>query len=475
MTSKQLANRMKAKGLQRLRWYCQMCEKQCRDENGFKCHCLSESHLRQMALFSSSTSAFIDTFSQQLVDGYLAELRRKGGRTVNANHVYTAYIADREHVHMNATKWDSLSSFVGYLGKSGLVEASQDEDGHLLVRYIDRDPRVLQRQEELAKKEGRERSAEEEERRRIDAEIAEARRRREDGHDEREEEDEVEARRVREEEEAERLRAWRAEGDGQRRGLSLSLQPQSHATAGRAGQQPPEAAPARMGRPSPLLLLAGAREKVVSRRDKRPAAAMAPPSTSSTSTLQLLMDEEEQRKAKQRRITDSASAPQQPHNDDGHRLLPPQLPPPSSSPRLSSFSASSFAASASWLCPSLVVRVLSRSLLGGAVYRHKAAVLAVSADGGVATLSMLSSAQSPSSPPSPALIVDCPRHELESVIPALGQPVLLVRGVRKGCRATLLRLSDDQSSCSVRVEGQGELLDGVALDAVCKLSTHSPP
>jgi len=35
---KWLANKMKSKGLQKLRWYCQMCEKQCRDENGFKCH-----------------------------------------------------------------------------------------------------------------------------------------------------------------------------------------------------------------------------------------------------------------------------------------------------------------------------------------------------------------------------------------------------------------------------------------------------
>lgn len=34
----QIANRIKAKGLQKLRWYCQLCAKQCRDENGFKCH-----------------------------------------------------------------------------------------------------------------------------------------------------------------------------------------------------------------------------------------------------------------------------------------------------------------------------------------------------------------------------------------------------------------------------------------------------
>ena len=36
LTPKAIANRIKAKGMQKLRWYCQMCAKQCRDENGFK-------------------------------------------------------------------------------------------------------------------------------------------------------------------------------------------------------------------------------------------------------------------------------------------------------------------------------------------------------------------------------------------------------------------------------------------------------
>ena len=43
---KWLANKMKSKGLQKLRWYCQMCEKQCRDENGFKCHTMSEVRIK---------------------------------------------------------------------------------------------------------------------------------------------------------------------------------------------------------------------------------------------------------------------------------------------------------------------------------------------------------------------------------------------------------------------------------------------
>ena len=50
----QIANRIKAKGLQKLRWYCQMCQKQCRDENGFKCHLTSEGHKRQMMVFGQS-------------------------------------------------------------------------------------------------------------------------------------------------------------------------------------------------------------------------------------------------------------------------------------------------------------------------------------------------------------------------------------------------------------------------------------
>ena len=42
-TPKWISNNMRSKGLQKLRWYCQMCQKQCRDANGFKCH-IGEEH-----------------------------------------------------------------------------------------------------------------------------------------------------------------------------------------------------------------------------------------------------------------------------------------------------------------------------------------------------------------------------------------------------------------------------------------------
>ena len=41
LTPKAIANRIKAKGLQKLRWYCEMCQKQCRDANGYKVRVIS--------------------------------------------------------------------------------------------------------------------------------------------------------------------------------------------------------------------------------------------------------------------------------------------------------------------------------------------------------------------------------------------------------------------------------------------------
>jgi DNA/RNA-binding protein KIN17 len=76
-TPKYLANKMKSKGLQRLRWYCQVCEKQCRDENGFKCHAQSEAHLRQMLVVGESAGRHIADFSRQFQSDFVTLLSRR--------------------------------------------------------------------------------------------------------------------------------------------------------------------------------------------------------------------------------------------------------------------------------------------------------------------------------------------------------------------------------------------------------------
>lgn len=152
-TPKYLANKMKAKGLQKLRWYCQMCEKQCRDENGFKCHTTSESHQRQLLLFADSEDKFLDQFSKDFEDGYLYLLKRcHGTKRVFANGIYQDYIHERDHIHMNSTKWLTLTEFIQHLGKTGKCIVDQTEKGWY-VTWIDRDPETIARQEAVQKKE----------------------------------------------------------------------------------------------------------------------------------------------------------------------------------------------------------------------------------------------------------------------------------------------------------------------------------
>lgn len=153
LTPKAIANRIKAKGLQKLRWYCQMCQKQCRDENGFKCHTMSESHQRQLLLLAEDVDKYMDSFSREFQDDFLKLLKRQfGTRRVRANQVYQDYISDRHHTHMNSTQWETLTEFVKWLGKEGHCKVDQTEKGWFIA-YIDRDPETIERQKAAASKE----------------------------------------------------------------------------------------------------------------------------------------------------------------------------------------------------------------------------------------------------------------------------------------------------------------------------------
>ncbi|XP_013789460.1 DNA/RNA-binding protein KIN17-like [Limulus polyphemus] len=153
LTPKAIANRIKAKGLQKLRWYCQMCQKQCRDENGFKCHTLSESHQRQLLLFAENPDKYIDSFSEEFLNTFMELLKRRfGTKRIHANQVYQEYIADRDHLHMNSTQWETLTDFVKWLGREGHCTVDETEKGWFIT-YIDRDPETIRRQEAVSKKE----------------------------------------------------------------------------------------------------------------------------------------------------------------------------------------------------------------------------------------------------------------------------------------------------------------------------------
>mmetsp|Transcript_7481 Transcript_7481/g.12688 ORF Transcript_7481/g.12688 Transcript_7481/m.12688 type:complete len:412 (+) Transcript_7481:66-1301(+) len=175
LAPKQVANRIKAKGLQKLRWYCQMCNKQCRDENGFKCHCMSDSHQRQMQLFSENSTAFMDEFSEDFERGMMEIIRRKArSQRCSANMIYKEYIADKHHFHMNATIWETLTDFVMYLGRKGLCEVDETEKGWF-VTWIDRDPETLRKVEAKAKRERTDLDSEEKHMRDLERQVKAAR------------------------------------------------------------------------------------------------------------------------------------------------------------------------------------------------------------------------------------------------------------------------------------------------------------
>ena len=113
---------------------------------------MSESHQRQLLLFADNSSKYMDGFSAEFSNGYINTLRRRfGTKRVHANIVYQEYINDKDHIHMNATKWFTLTDYVKYLGRKGICVVDETEKGWF-VTWIDRDPETLRRQAESEKK-----------------------------------------------------------------------------------------------------------------------------------------------------------------------------------------------------------------------------------------------------------------------------------------------------------------------------------
>ena len=98
-------------------------------------------------------------------------------QSVNANHFYQEYIAKKDHIHMNATHWHSLTEFVKFLGREGICKVSVDEEkGTMEIAWIDNSPENLRRQDALRKKERQDKGDEERERMLIAEQVERARR-----------------------------------------------------------------------------------------------------------------------------------------------------------------------------------------------------------------------------------------------------------------------------------------------------------
>ncbi|KAK4127487.1 hypothetical protein N657DRAFT_641489 [Parathielavia appendiculata] len=162
-STKYLSNKMKQKGLTRLRWYCQICEKACRDENAFKMHCQSESHMRRALEAGQNFKSVQEEYSKQFLHEFISLLKTAHGeKSIHANKFYQEVIARRDHVHLNATRWHSLTDFVKHIAREGIVRAEEKEDG-IFIAWIDDSPEAMKRREAVRRKEMQDKGDEERE------------------------------------------------------------------------------------------------------------------------------------------------------------------------------------------------------------------------------------------------------------------------------------------------------------------------
>lgn len=404
-------NRVKAKGLTKLRWYCQLCEKPCRDENGYKCHVSSESHLRQVRVFAENPAQFVDFYSKEFEDAFMEVLRRKGENVRSkAKSVWTEVISERHHIHLNATKWLTLTEFVAYLGKEGLAEVDVDEEGVWHIRYINRDPEVLKRKEALAKKEKMDMDDAEKAAKMVENQIKLARKQlaeRGYGKDT-------------QTQESKELK--REEGEK----VTVSLAPVMAAKTKTQAPPPPVALgfDDEGGGPSRVTIKkeegAGGKEKEKV-GEKRKLNAV----------------EEIMMREKRKKEEDEAREAAAKAEDEKLEKVNPD---------------------AAWLARGIIVKVVNKKLSGGKYYKKKAVVEKVEDDKYSAQVKVLDMGH----------VLTLDQEHMETVIPSTGGEVLVVGGKNKGQVGVLDGIDEDKFAARIILEKGGTKL--LPYEHVCKLA-----
>lgn len=402
-TPKAIGKKIKSKGLQKLKWYCQMCQKQCRDENGFKCHSTSESHQRQLLLFAENPHKYMDAFSGEFLKDFLHLIKRRfSTKRVHANQVYQEYIKDRNHLHMNATRWVTLTGLVKWLGRKGLCHVDHTEKGWFIT-YIDRDPETLQKQENLAKKQKLDRDYEERMAKIIEEQV-ERGKQQEKGYnkpDDKDQEREKPVEFIRENEEQKITFA-----------LVSSSTDKDHAEDQVSSSTIPKSKPISV---NPLKL---ATKSISDTASVASSYKRKKNDETKKSALDEIIEEQERFKAKKLKNQDY------------------------------------------WLLPGIVVKLITKSL-GEKYYKQKGVVEQVE-NKYCGIVRLLGDSND---------LIKIDQEHVETVIPQIGRPVIVVKGVHRSCEATLLEVDFDNFCTKIRLESgplKGRILDSVKYEDISK-------
>ena len=126
-------------------------------------HCQSESHMQKALVAGENFKGVQEDYSKAFLRDFI-QLLKTGHRdkAIHVNRFYQEYIANKEAVHLNSTKWSSLTEFTKYLGRESICHVEEKEDG-LFISWIDDSPEALKRKEALRRKELQDRGDEERE------------------------------------------------------------------------------------------------------------------------------------------------------------------------------------------------------------------------------------------------------------------------------------------------------------------------
>jgi len=126
-------------------------------------HTQSESHTRKALEAGQNFKGVQEDFSKAFLSDFLSLLKSSHGeKDIHANKFYQEVIARKDHTHLNATKWHSLTEFVKYLGREGICRVTEKEDG-LFIAWIDDSPEAMKRREAVRRKEMQDKGDEERE------------------------------------------------------------------------------------------------------------------------------------------------------------------------------------------------------------------------------------------------------------------------------------------------------------------------
>jgi DNA/RNA-binding protein KIN17 len=141
-----------SKNLFKQKYFCQMCNRQCRDRDGFNCHLKTETHKRNVEIVSRNPEEFINKYSYEFESGFLDILKRTHQDVfVSANKVYQEYISDKFSTHLNATRWSSLTGFLKHLQAQGKCEIMVT-DKEINIKYVDLSPESLKEKKDKERK-----------------------------------------------------------------------------------------------------------------------------------------------------------------------------------------------------------------------------------------------------------------------------------------------------------------------------------